>query len=69
MARKSPRRLKRQVNVPLAAPLAQRLDAAVGVLGDSQAKIVSDALTLWFESLPPDTRHAIDLILAIRDRR
>lgn len=67
--RKPPRvRPVRQVSFRIPGPVWQRLTAAADVLGQPQARIVSDALERYFDSLPPATRHLLDQVLALRER-
>lgn len=58
----------RQVNFRLPVEVWARLDAAAGVLGLPQSRIVSDALAVYFDAMPPAKRRVIDDALVLRQK-
>jgi hypothetical protein len=64
----TPRRTpaSRQVNFRLPADAWERLDAAAGVLGVPQSRIIADALQIYFEAMPKSKRQVIDDAIALR---
>jgi predicted DNA-binding protein len=65
--RKFPPRWK-QVSFRLPGDVWLRLKATAAALGQSQAQIVKAALALYFEQLTPRERHAVDEVLAVRQK-
>lgn len=63
--RKSPVQ-RQQSNFPLPDPIRKRLQVTADVLGQTQAKIVTDALQRYFDTMPADLRKHIDQTIAIR---
>lgn len=74
IARKTPRAAAgadadtKQVNFRLPRATWQRLVAAAGVFGKPQWRIVTEALTAYFDSLPPAKRRALDEAIVYRQR-
>ena len=58
----------RQVNFRLPHDVWLRLDAVAGVLGLPQSRIVADALSLYYDSMPPAKRRVIDEAIALRQK-
>ena len=58
----------RQVNFRLPADVWARLAAMAGVLGQTQSRIVSDALQTYFRTLPSTTRQTIEQAMALRQK-
>lgn len=59
---------ERQVNFRLPVAVCLRLEAAAAVLGNSQARIIADAVTTYLDALPSVKRRVIDDVLAVRQK-
>lgn len=58
----------KQVNFRLPVPVTLRLEAAAAVLGQSQARIIADAVAAYLDGLPAAKRRVIDEVLALRQK-
>jgi len=57
-----------QVNFRLALDVWLRLKAMAGVLGVTQSRVVSDAIHVYYASLPASTQRTIDQAAALRKK-
>lgn len=58
----------RQVNFRLPTAVWQKLDAAAGVLGLPQSRIVADALQVYLDAMPAAKRRVIEETIALRQK-
>lgn len=67
MVQRKPQKMQ-QVSVRIPGPIWQRLTAATGVLGKSQAWIITAALQYYFDTFSPARRKLMEDVLAQRDK-